>query len=61
MLWLLAEDRAYYGEIENLRKEFCLKSLYALPSLQDIKNTLQDNVGYIAPFQPPFLQTYKIL
>lgn len=53
MLWLLAEDSAHYTNLDNLAKEFSLKQLFALPNLDDIKSTMDVNIGYIAPFYPP--------
>lgn len=53
MLWLFAEDNAYYSDLDSLAKEYSLQEIYPLPSLEDVKSTMGSGIGYIAPFLPP--------
>lgn len=55
MLWLFAEDNAYYSDLDSLAKEYSLQEICPLPSLEDVKSTMRrgSGIGYIAPFLPP--------
>lgn len=48
MLWLFAEDNAYYSDLDSLAKEYSLQEICPLPSLEDVKSTMRrgSGIGY---------------
>lgn len=53
MIWFIAEDCAYYQDLDSLQTQHNLDKLISLPSEADIATHLGGKVGFIAPFYPP--------
>lgn len=53
MFWFIAEDYAYYQELDSLKKKYKLTHIIAFPTEQEIKeNISKNNVAFISSFYP---------